>query len=262
MNTNLLTRSSAGRAVVGAALVFASAGFISSAQAQTLAVSAQINLPGSLTTSHGHILPSASAPVLFAEDNPTFGQYDTNGNYIAGTGNFDFSSAVLNNQLPSSIGVVSVSLSLYGLNTAPANPALGISTNEPDFQQDQLVLSGTDTVTGLTDSLNTLITLDGFTDVLTNGNFSYGSGVNGQAVDGNAILTLLNDTGGVITASINDLNPGFSDQFELVGGSMVLTFSVPFTPMQWLGIGLVVLMAGLRLYSVGGLKQLRMLVGV
>ena len=121
----------AGRAAVGAALVFAlSALVVAPAQAQSLAISSSITLPGDVLGSGQFAsVDTVNDPQLYTNLDPILGSY-TNlnpggtfeaGTYIPGSGNFNFSSAVTNNQLPTSIGVISVSLSLYGLDTAAGN---------------------------------------------------------------------------------------------------------------------------------------------
>jgi hypothetical protein len=270
MNTNLVTRPTAGRAAVGAALVFAlAASFAAPAHAQNVEVSAAINLPGSTAIEFYYPAPTNLGPNYsdpnFAEtylnpsNNPTF------------PGVFDFTNAVSNNLLPTTIGVVSVSLQAYELDTAVGYPlngnldlvlsgttAANVSTPSLTTSGGGDTVAGGVTVAGSSEILNTGITLDGFLDAYTNGNFSYST----SGAEGSNILDLLNDTGGTITAGIYDQDPGVDDPFNLLGGQMSLTFSVPFSPMQWLGIGLIVLMAGVRLSYAGGLKQLRVLVGV
>ncbi len=272
MNPNPLPRSVASRAVLGSALVFALAMVVAPAQAQTLAISQSISLSGSGThVVNGNIRVNADDPVLDTENSPNFGTPVVFGTYtgdndplnpdaLIAPGIFDFSNAVNTpGGLPTTIGVVSVSLSLFGLDT---------TSSSFDFNDIALVLQGTVTspssqlggALNSTELLNTGVLLNGFGNTLTNGSFSFVVG----SAQGDQILALLNDTGGLISAGLLDLgNTGYVDNpFSFVGGNMTLGFAVPFTPMQWLGMGLIMLMAGLRLYQTGGLKQLRVMAGV
>jgi hypothetical protein len=300
MNTNLPTHPVASRAVLGAALVFAlTASLVVPVQAQTLYVSESV----SLTTQPNQYNPvthTDSGTPGFTDFNPVLGSFNFSGDTallaaIANGGGLQ----VVGVQLPL------YGFDTFAGNN-PLNPAAGAGQ---DYNNIALVLSGTVTAgssllggaNGSVETLNTGILLNGYRDTYTVGNFNYATGIAGVTssllsgytagsplpvdVNGNptssygftptgtdagtSILDLLNDTGGLITASLleinpeNDLNSGSGENnFYFAGGTMSLAFSVPFTPMQWLGMGLIVLMAGVRLYSTGGLKQLRVLAGV
>jgi hypothetical protein len=151
----------------------------------------------------------------FTQNNPTFGEFDFSANYA---------------QLPG-VGVVGISLALYGFDT-------GIGW--PDHNNISLVLSGVNTNTLLVETVQTGVLLNGFSNEYTQGNFSF------TTTAGAAILELLNNTGGIITAGIQDSVPSPSNVFWFAGGTMTLTLEVPFNPAQTWGLSLLGVMVALR----------------
>jgi hypothetical protein len=308
MNTNLLSPPFVDRAALGTSLALVLAALVvAPVHAQTLSVSesASVNagtavyIPGSPNPNNG----SETGPATFSYLNPVIASFNFSGDTAAlaslaasGGANvvgislplYNFNTANVSGEDYNNVelvlsGTVNTANSLLGgtqgsleildtgilLNGYSKNYSAGVfnysSINAPTGDLSAAAPAAT-LLTGYTPG--SAIGVADTTSVFSLGGISSTStGLNVSS----SILDLLNDTGGLISASMleetayNDSSADAgndANNFWFAGGSMTLAFAVPFTPMQWLGMGLIVLMAGLRLYYTGGLKQLRVLAGV
>lgn len=178
--------------------------------------------------------PRLSAVTISASTslpNTGFGTpYLTSNNPTLGTLNFsDYAT------LPA-LSSLSVTLTFSSLDTAFGNI---------DYNNIVLSLGSGGTM------YNTGLLLNGFTNnVLPTETLTFTSNINNTS----SILSLLNSNSGLLDVGIIDLNGAApsANQFFLFGGSLALTLdqnpvSVPFTPVQTVGFGLIALAIGWRM---------------
>ena len=203
------------------ALAFALTLAAAPARAQSLVlVSSTIGLPGNalVTDPNGDNFPDGV--VFFQPDSKNHVNQNS-----AGSARLNFTSVVANNQLPTAIG--DVGSLLVGLPEPqhaepPSSGGAGQYSYRPTrvgTQWHRWQQRSPPPLTG--------IFLNGFASSQIDTE-SFQLRHHGPEAQGAAILNFLNQSGGVITASIDDLNTSLNQTDGFVGGTMTLAFSVPF----------------------------------